>query len=311
MRFDPDASTVEGTSEYFRNRAIQMLADNFTWTGEVTPLSHEGNIWGTKTTFLFEDEEYTSIYVLKGYRGKGYLSWYAPRVRCFVTTPDCGILNYFRNKGLPVKLVGKRQEWDEYKAIQQWYGDKRAKRSGLHLMNHIDEGVAVLHWMGFSEDAQKAFMLHPLFQEDEALKRNLKNYRSFDWRVVLLAMEYRNIANSFLSPMEGHKGYQHASAIKLSPLPLVNQMLIADKIQNYKDFIAHHKGKHSRSDWLNWYFRQWLRRLQDVRVFDPQLFMDRLEMPKTKILEAENGRASTGNQGAAFNECKGYPEARG
>jgi hypothetical protein len=54
-------------------------------------------------------------------------------------------------------------------------------------------------------------------------------------RVLLLATEYRNIANAHLSyhpPGE--------STFVLSPLSEVNIMLIADKIQNRKDFELYH-----------------------------------------------------------------------
>ena len=38
-------------------------------------------------------------------------------------------------------------------------------------------------------------------------------------------------------------------------------MLRADKVQNYKDFLSHHKGSHPRSHELDQYFHNWLARL--------------------------------------------------
>ena len=35
-------------------------------------------------------------------------------------------------------------------------------------------------------------------------------------------------------------------------------MLIADKVQNYKDFLLYHYGIHERSNQLNQYFINWL-----------------------------------------------------
>lgn len=57
-----------------------------------------------------------------------------------------------------------------------------------------------------------------------------------DKRVLLLGMEYRYTANNYLS-------FKPADdPIHLSPIAEVNQMLIADKIQNRKDFEIYHKG---------------------------------------------------------------------
>ena len=47
----------------------------------------------------------------------------------------------------------------------------------------------------------------------------------------------------------------------MSPLAEVGDMLRADKVQNYKDFLLHHRDTHPRADALHRYFRQWLQRL--------------------------------------------------
>lgn len=38
-------------------------------------------------------------------------------------------------------------------------------------------------------------------------------------------------------------------------------MLIADKVQNYKDFEIYHKSTHPRSKELDQYFKNWLQKL--------------------------------------------------
>lgn len=73
----------------------------------------------------------------------------------------------------------------------------------------------------------------------------------------MLATEYRWTANSYLS----FHPSRPLDEIKLSPLEEVNQMLIADKIQNRKDFEMYHLGKHPSSERLQQYFSEWLERL--------------------------------------------------
>jgi hypothetical protein len=146
----------------------------------------------------------------------------------------------------------------EYLAIEQEYGQRTAKRSEVPLMHHIDEGLAVLRWNGSSEEAQRAFCLHPLLQEDDALALNFERVRALTTpHVLALALEYRRVANAALSMRQ----MASSAEIKLSPMLEVNEMLVADKVQNYKDFLLHHHGRHPRSDDLDLYFRRWLERL--------------------------------------------------
>ena len=76
-------------------------------------------------------------------------------------------------------------------------------------------------------------------------------------------MEYRNIANQYLS----YRKIKSIDEISLSPLKEVNEMLIADKIQNYKDFLIYHKDTHPRAKELDEYFNNWLKKL-NINDFD-------------------------------------------
>lgn len=149
-----------------------------------------------------------------------------------------------------------------YAAIRAHYGDRRAERSQLPLLNHIHEGVQILLELGAPLRAMEAFCLHPLLQADPDLQTALtadspfQHYRP-DPAAVLLAMEYRRVANAYLSCH-----YQgNADPIGLSCLTEVNQMLIADKVQNRKDFELHHAGGHGNRIALAAYFKNWLNRL--------------------------------------------------
>lgn len=142
----------------------------------------------------------------------------------------------------------------EYRLIQIHYGDRTAERSGVPLINHIDEGLIVLDAISATDNSKKAYCIHPFLQKDEDL---LKNYpmisRTVSTYVMMLAMEYRNIANQWLSDSA-----RSPTPPNLSPLFEVNDMLTADKVQNRKDFLKHHLDTHERSDDLNIYFTRWL-----------------------------------------------------
>lgn len=158
-------------------------------------------------------------------------------------------------------------EWREYQAVSEFYGKRRAKRTNVPLMQHIDEGLTVLEALGASERAKRAYCLHPLLQADADLAQSYERgveRLTDDPSVLLLALEYRHIANATLSP----RLIASADDIPLSPLDEVNDMLRADKVQNWKDFVRHHRGAHPRSTELERYFRLWHSRLglSQVRV---------------------------------------------
>ena len=144
----------------------------------------------------------------------------------------------------------------EYELIAAHYGTRATRRSGVRLMVHVDDGLALL--ADSTDDARRAFCLHPLIQADADLAANLDRVAAATTpRVMALAMEYRAVANAALST----RAYRSAADIALSPLAEVNAMLRADKIQNYRDFVAHHAATHPRAAELDRYFRLWLERL--------------------------------------------------
>jgi hypothetical protein len=153
--------------------------------------------------------------------------------------------------------------WPEFHAVARHYGDRRAERSGVPLVNHITEGLAVLRELNSSEDAMRAFCLHPLFQADAGLLSAGLTYAAGPARVrpVVLAMEYRRAANDWLSEVVWRdEGGCLATAgmPDPGPLPEVRDMLVADKVQNYRDFRRYHAGIHPRFSELGLYFETWL-----------------------------------------------------
>ena len=147
----------------------------------------------------------------------------------------------------------------EYAAVAREYGDRVASRSQVPLIHHIDEGLRILDAIGASDAARRAFCLHPMLQDDASYAANLPraNELTDDAHVLALTIEYRRVANAALST----RTLATAADIELSPHPEVNDMLVADKVQNCKDFLHHHRGHHARSAELDRYFALWLERL--------------------------------------------------
>ena len=152
---------------------------------------------------------------------------------------------------------GSYSMFNEDQIISNFYGNKIANRSGVRLMNHIDEGLRILEKIGASEIAKRAYCLHPILQSDKEISENYNLLKNIDNQVVIALVEYRSVANEYLS----RKKINSIDDIRLSPLSDVNDMLIADKVQNKKDFELYHKRKHERSDELTKYFDNWLKRL--------------------------------------------------
>lgn len=150
------------------------------------------------------------------------------------------------------------EENPAFTAIANLYADRTAKRSGVALLNHIREGLIILDALGATEIVQEAYCLHPIFQDTLELLDVVKDDQllaSLRPSAIVHAMEYRAVANAYLS------GNDPDTMIQTSPLIGVNQMLIADKVQNRKDFLKYHQG-HENFNRLNQYFKQWLTALQ-------------------------------------------------
>lgn len=142
--------------------------------------------------------------------------------------------------------------------IGDYYGDRRAKRSGVPYINHITEGLVIMDRLHAPAVAKDAYCVHPIFQDDAMLMENCVRYiNDVSVAVLILAMEYRNVAN------RGLHCYQvdDPSKIYLGPFKNVHLMLIADKVQNRKDFERYHLWTHPKSMELDRYFRNWLRAL--------------------------------------------------
>ncbi len=260
-RFDPDADDGAGAERYLHARAHQSLIDGFRVDGELERLVTAGEEWGVRAFVRAVDgTRYQTIYIYPRYRGRGLVSaLLARRDYPVVTVRDCELEHYLTTRGVPFVVVARITETPEYAAVAAHYGARTAGRSDVPLMNHIDEGLAVLQGLHAGERAMRAYCLHPLVQADADLAATYPRLGELGAapHVIALAFEYRNIANATLSS----RVVASAADIPLSPIAEVNAMLVADKIQNRKDFILHHRASHPRRRELDWYFARWLERL--------------------------------------------------
>jgi hypothetical protein len=138
----------------------------------------------------------------------------------------------------------------EYAAVAEFYGGRRAARSGMAYMQHINEGLVILDAIDASVVAKLAFCLHPLAQSDDDLPAFDPHLASTP-EVLVATIEYRNVANRCLSHHTGVRPH-------LSPLAAVNEMLVADKVQNRKDYAAEAERTGSHRPELAAYFDAWL-----------------------------------------------------
>lgn len=150
---------------------------------------------------------------------------------------------------------------------------------------------------------KRAFCIHPLLQTDGELnsvgRHHVRSPLSAAFP-VMLAMEYRARANDFLSdrigiggrgriyepaktPEENREGpwvqdppYIISGQPHPGKMPEVKLMLIADKVQNYKDFQQYHINTHPRRVELTYYFNLWL----DVLGVDSKRYGEFCEMMK-------------------------------
>lgn len=260
-RFDFDAKKHFDAEQYIIGRARQLLEHRVMITGI------KRSRYGVRATFDLNGMPYQAFYILKQHRGMGeFKVQLASHPDIPIVTLDACRMEPWLVKNAVPHICLRSQDSAEYKKIERHYGRKRADRSNALFMNHIDEGLAVLQWIGASRAAKNAYCIHPIVQMDDDLSTSWdcrewmtpdRNWTGCSAESVLLAMEYRSVANEYLSA----RLVLDPKDIRLSPIPEVNEMLIADKVQNRKDFELHHEATHPRSKELAHYFRMWLQRL--------------------------------------------------
>lgn len=268
MRFNNKLTTHAEVHQYYIDRAIYLLYQGFALN------SLENREWGVVARLSVGENLFKSAFVLPAYSGKGiYSQWLKeePEIQ-LLTMESCGeIAKYvdthksssFLNDTTFACEPGSLPFARSYDVVEKFSGSRKAKRSGLYYMNHIDEGLFILDYLygkhyQVSEYILGAWCFHPMVQRDEDLANNYKTSYYVGPFDVLYAMEYRRVANNYLS----FHTDRAVKDIELSPLEAVNQMLVADKIQNRKEFDNYLRGKVENSKQLNRYFANWFERLE-------------------------------------------------
>jgi hypothetical protein len=251
IRFPTHTSDVAGALAYYRNRATQFLCRGWSWDGNHRALDD----WGVEVKFRDRDDiEHASVFVFEEHTGKGHLTrYFETNTGSFFTSDYCPeMVAYLEKRGRSHVRIARGSE--SYAAIEAFYGDQRAERSGQFYMNHIDEGLDILAQIGAAPHTKDAFCLHPIVQADEDFERALAYQRleRLPQTAVLLAMEYRSWANAHL-PKHAPKKPQWG------PTKAVRDMLMADKLQNRKDYERYLRGKGQapNEDRLDEYFDEW------------------------------------------------------
>jgi hypothetical protein len=154
IRFNDDSESDEEIIEYFKNRFTQTLPiTKLKWDGKMIKLDE----WGILININHENEVYSSIYVRNSFRGKKLFPKYIKENpnKKYVTVKDCEMENFFKKMNVEYILFQKL-EWEEYKAIEKYYGDHIAERSKVHFINHIEEGLYILNRINATIEAKKA-----------------------------------------------------------------------------------------------------------------------------------------------------------
>ncbi len=274
LRVPYDATTEEEVIQYFTTRMLQLAEIGFHWDNILYK-----NEFGYFVEIVSNTKEkFYSFYVLKQNRNKSYSQKLVSQLGKIITIQDCGVISFLNKIGKEHLVVSGSFDTQEYKLAEKFYGNGKAKRTQVWFMNHIDEGIIILEKLKKSKESKAGFCLHPLTQDDDNLKANFnmltKDVNPYN---LGLSIEYRNTANAYLSKRE----ISTIEEIHLSPLSEVNDMLIADKIQNYKDFLIYHKDTHPRRKELDHYFNNWLDKLECRDTFN--WFVDYSKAFQTKV----------------------------
>lgn len=293
-RLNPASDVPEEIVQYYTTRALQLKPYGFELS--LIQQVERKTLTYALAIFLKDGKTYISFYLYASFRGKRKSQEFADEIKYWLdihnavalTAPECKLATFFTRHNIRYHyLENSHLEYLEYKLISDYYGDQKAKRSNLYLMNHVDEGIAIMLERGASEDAIKAFIAHPMFQDDEHFLdcENLESnivVANCSKKVILLCAEYRKVANAFLcKPHTDNWDIDQIRDVTSIIIKDVHEMLVADKVQNHKDFLQHHALSHPRRSALFSYFNKWFQVLDCQEYAENWISNQNIVMRKT------------------------------
>ena len=195
------------------------------------------------------------------------------------------------------------RKYKYYSVIDNFYKDM-ATSKGVPYINHINEGVTHLENMKVDDTVINAFILHPFVQcvnlkgtykdcllTEKELEKHI-NIFEIEPEIAFDLLLYRKYANSYLC-RESTDKYVLSDAFAdvkgVVKYPNTIKMLIADKLQNFKDFLQYRQD-HPRKEFLHNYFTNWLSILSNIsnstsieEYINTELV--RMNQPKTKKVQ--------------------------
>lgn len=143
-----DATTPEGRHNYLATRARQLQSCGY----KVLKIMNQDRDNDGLAIMVVEHKDggrFCAVYLSPGIRGRGALKetvqWMELPV---ITIRDCEIAGYLQFNN--IEHIVEKGYFDtlEYALIEGYYANRKAKRSDVWLMNHIDEGLTVLNQIG-------------------------------------------------------------------------------------------------------------------------------------------------------------------
>lgn len=175
--------------------------------------------------------------------------------------------------------------------IETIYGTRCARRSRVPLIDHINEGIIVLQALQATPVETEAFCLHapaqisyhfgarpaaehylPIQPQGPRDTWLLQTQFPLATEAVALAWRFAAHAEAFRPDYLNNKKRPPLIAID----PAVRKLLIADKVQNRKDFDLFHCDSHPRRAQLRLYFECWFT-LLDISEADYQRWAAKID----------------------------------